>query len=257
MATHFYYEFPLNERIRAFMRLEQLFKQLNYFLAKNTIWDRRATIDTLLNIINLFSRHDLKSEILKELDRHSMVLNQVADNQGVDLDKFNEMLQKIKEISKILFQSSGRTGNTVMANELFKSISQRSTILGGTCCFDLPAYHFWLGQDEAEKIKDLQEWVQPFTHTNMAINLMMKAVRESRLPSQEIAKAGFFQSTLEKNASYQLIRIKLAKEVPCFVEISGSKYCFTARFMNPSSDGGERPKQTTDDIPFEMTCCQF
>jgi cell division protein ZapD len=238
------------------MRLEQLFLQLNHFLSSNAVWDRRAAIETLLDIMAIFSRHDLKSEILKELDRHSSVLNQIASNQSVDTHKLDQILNELTDISKSLYQSSGRIGTSVMANELFKSISQRSTIPGGTCSFDLPSYHFWLGQDEASQLKDIQEWIQPFTTIHTAIDLMLKFIRQSRLPSQEIAHAGFFQLSLDKNLSYQLIRIKIAKEIPCFVEISGGKHRFSARFMLPSSSGG-RASQSTDNIPFEITCCLF
>jgi cell division protein ZapD len=56
------YEFPLNERMRVFIRLEQLFLQLDHFLAGSSIWDKRASVGTLVDILQVFSRHDLKAE---------------------------------------------------------------------------------------------------------------------------------------------------------------------------------------------------
>ncbi len=51
------------------MRLEQLFMQLNHFLQGNTVFEKRAAISILLEILMIFSRNDLKSELLKEMDR--------------------------------------------------------------------------------------------------------------------------------------------------------------------------------------------
>ena len=87
MKNQITYEFPLNERIRVFIRLEQLFQQFSHFLSGLTVFDKRAAINALLDIMTIFRRNDLKSEILKELDRHSKVLNKFADSQNVDSKK--------------------------------------------------------------------------------------------------------------------------------------------------------------------------
>ena len=83
-STLISYEFPLNERMRIFIRLEQLFLQLDHFLSGTSVWDRRATVSTLVDILQVFTRHDLKAETLKELERHSNRLNQISiDNWSV------------------------------------------------------------------------------------------------------------------------------------------------------------------------------
>mgnify|MGYP002528928972 CR=1 FL=1 len=256
MNTHCYYEFPLSERIRVFMRLEQLFLQLSHFLLHNTVWDKRAAINTLLDILTIFSRNDLKSEILKELKRHSSILNQIASSQGVDASKLDQILSELNEISNSLYESTGKIGVSIMGSDLFKSISQRSAIPGGTCSFDLPAFHYWLEQDKVRQLKDMDQWTQPFATIHTAIDLILKFIRRSSTPKQEIAQAGFFQLALDKNLSYQLIRIKIDKSMPCFAEISGGKHRFTVRFMT-IPENGSRPIQTTSDIPFEITCCLF
>ncbi|MCK5478264.1 MAG: cell division protein ZapD, partial [Methylococcales bacterium] len=142
MNTHTVYEFPLNERIRVFIRLEQLFLQLHHFMKGTAVFDKRAAITVLLDILMIFSRNDLKSELLKELDRHSKTLNQIANSQGVDTKKLHQILDDLNIISKRLYDANGKIGINVMESDLFKSISQRSSIPGGTCSFDLPAFHY-------------------------------------------------------------------------------------------------------------------
>lgn len=247
------YEFPLNERIRVFMRLEQLFQQIDHFMGGNSIWDSRAVIATLLEILTIFGRNDLKSEILKEVDRHSAVLTKMANNQQIDHAKLEKILGELERIGNQLYSTPGKIGQTLMESELFKSISQRSSIPGGTCAFDLPAYHYWLQQEESRRKRELEIWLHPFDNIRTAIKLLLNFIRQSASPSQERASSGFFQKTLDHSLPFQLLRVGLNRSQPYFAEISGGKHRFTIRFM--SINGSERPAQSEDDIDFKLTCC--
>ncbi len=255
MNDDIFFEFPLSERIRVFMRLEQLFLQIDHFMEGNSIWDSRAVISTLLDILTIFSRNDLKSEILKELDRHSSVLTRISQNQGVDLNKLKSILDELETISKRLYATSGKIGLSLMESELFKSISQRSSIPGGTCAFDLPEYHYWLEQKDSRRYKDLEQWIQPFTTIRQAIDLILRFIRQSSMPSQEIAESGFYQQSLDRGLPYHLLRVSIHQTLPYFAEISGGKHRFTIRFM--AAIDSERPSQTNDNINFELTRCLF
>ncbi|MGR9052591.1 MAG: cell division protein ZapD [Gammaproteobacteria bacterium] len=250
------YEFPLNERIRIFIRLELLFKQLEHFIAGDNFADKRAAIGSLLDILTIFSRNDLKSEILKELDRHHKVLSQLAGNDGIDTDKLESLLAEINRISTNLYASSGKIGVKVLSNDLFQSISQRSSIPGGTCSFDLPAFHFWLEQEEHVQHRALELWAKPFIDVRKGIDLILGFIRQSSTPTARTAQAGFFQLALDRSQPLQLLRVSVDREIFCFAEISGGKHRFTIRFMIPSADAS-KPTQTTEDVPFELTCCQF
>ncbi len=250
------YEFPLNERIRVFMRLELLFQQLNHFMQGESVFDKRAAISVLLDILMIFSRNDLKSELLKELERHIKILNQIANNQSVDADKVHEILNTLNQVSKKLYEANGKIGINVMESDLFQSISQRSSIPGGTCAFDLPAFHFWLEQENDAIHADLTQWTKPFFDIRQAITLILNFIRQSNIPSQEEANAGFFQLALDKTQPYQLLRITVDKTLPYFAETSGGKHRFTIRFMLPSSDKN-RPQQVNEEVPFQLTLCIF
>lgn len=256
MNTQTLYEFPLNERIRVFMRLEQLFLQLDHFLAGHSVVDMRAAISVLLDILTIFSRSDLKSEIIKELERNTKVLKLLSKNLDVDSDKLAPILNDFNQASKNLYETSGKIGIKLMESDLFQSISQRSSIPGGSCSFDLPAYHYWLEQDPHIQKIDLDRWTQPFTEVRNAIGLILGLLRQSGENSQELAEAGFFQLGLDKDHPVQLLRVSVAKSLQCFAEISGGKHRFSIRFMQASSDES-RPSQVSSDIPFSLTRCMF
>jgi cell division protein ZapD len=249
------YEFPLNERIRVFMRLEQLFQQSDHFMRGNSVWDSRAVVATLLEILTIFSRNDLKSEILKELDRHAGILNKMANSHQIDPVKLENFLSTLDQISNQLYSTPGKIGQLLMESELFKSISQRSSIPGGTCAFDLPAYHYWLQQEESKRRQNLDQWLQPFELIRTSIDLLLNSIRQSSTPTQEQAQAGFFQKTLDHSLPFQLLRVGLDRAQPYFAEISGGKHRFTIRFMIATAS--ERPSQSAEDVEFQLTCCML
>lgn len=254
MNTLTTYEFPLNERMRVFMRLEHLFIQLNDFLAGNRISDKRAALTILIDALSIFSRNNLKSELLIETER----LSRVLPNALFDKEKMAELLTKLDNTKKNLYASNGKIGAKLMASNLFQSVSQRSTIPGGSCSFDLPAFHYWLSQAEVLQQKELSEWTKPFLEIHDAIALVLNIIRQNGSSSQETAKSGFFQSSLpvDSNDSVQLLRVEVPQTTPCYAEISGGKHRFTVRFMLPAIDS-DRSVQTGKDIDFTLTCCQL
>ena len=254
MNTQTTYDFPLNERIRVFMRLEQLFHQLTHFMAGSSVCDKRAAIDSLLDILTIFSRSDLKSELIKEMDRHAKVLGQLTHSQDVDKTKLQSILAELSQASRNLYNTNGKVGSSVMESGLFQSISQRSAIPGGSCSFDLPAFHYWLEHDKLEQQQDLLQWTQPFKDIRIAIDLILGHIRQSCSPRQEIAQAGFFQLALDLAHPVQLLRVGVPASARCFAEISGGKHRFSIRFMKPSNDEN-RPTQTQDDIAFTLSRC--
>ena len=250
------YEFPLNERIRVFIRLEQLFKQFFLLSVGTSVAEKRAAITVILDLMTLFKRNDLKSELLKELDRQASNLNKIANNKGVNRDRLQEILAQLAKISEKLYAITGKIGGNILDSHLFQSITQRSSIPGGTYSFDLPEYHYWLEQEESIRMKDMQHWSSSFTVIYSAIEFILDFIRNSRSGSHEIATEGFFQLPLDQNQAVQLIKVDIDKSLPYFAEISGGKHRCTIRFMEPSIDD-TRPIQTVNNIPFMLTCSLF
>jgi len=91
------YEFPLNERIRLFIRLEQLFHQLDHFMQGASVWDCRAAVAHLIELVSISTRSDLRSEAMQEIDRQTSALNRMTRLQsGVDHRMLNQPLKGLK-----------------------------------------------------------------------------------------------------------------------------------------------------------------
>lgn len=248
------YEQPLNERIRSFLRLEFLFSQAAQHLHDDSQWGSRSTLTSLLDILSIFGRTDLKTEVLKELERHAGTLGRLESNPGVDRERLKKTLSELDALGKKLHQSSGPIAADLKSNEFLGSIQQRMAIPGGTCDFDMPGFHFWLQQPAQQRTRDLAAWLNRFEAIASAIQMILRLVRESAVLKPVVAEGGFFQKTLDSSHPCQLVRVAVEREVPYYAEVSGGRHRFTVRFMHTSKQGGH-VRQATESIAFELGCC--
>ena len=63
------YEYPFNERIRTYLRLERLAERLGQLLLRPSALDHHFALHTLFELLEIGARSDLKSEILKDRER--------------------------------------------------------------------------------------------------------------------------------------------------------------------------------------------
>lgn len=248
------YEQPLNERIRAFLRLEFLFEQVRHHVAGTTPWDSRAGLASLLDIMSIFGRSDLKSEVMKELERHTSNLTRLEQNPDVDRAQLSHLLDEMDTLIDLLHAHNGPVGAQLKTNEFLAAIQQRSSIPGGLCDFDLPAFHFWLERPAEERLKDLSSWLNTFDVIGRGIQLILKLTRGSTLFREFTAEGGFFQRSLDPNIPCQMVRVALPAGAPYYAEISGGRHRFSVRFMRQPSTS-ERAVQAAIDVRFELACC--
>lgn len=247
------YEQPLNERIRTFLRLEHLFKQAAYTLRGFSVWDSRATVTALIDILEILSRGELKTETLKELDRLYAALSKLQNLPGVDGTQLSSVLTQLDATQGELHKMQGQIGQGLRDNELLASLRQRSTITAGNCSFDLPGYHYWLQQDPETRISRLESWYDELSAIHQPISLILGIIRESSDARDVTAEKGFYQQSLDSQTPVQMLRVSLESDAECYPEISGGKHRFSVRFVRPGANG--RPVQVDEDIPFRLTCC--
>jgi len=254
VARQVLYEHPLNERVRTFLRLESLFTQAAHHIKRASEWDSRATLTSILEILSIFGNTNLKSEVLKELERHAFGLKRLEHNPQIDNRQLSELLDVIGNHIDSLLGISGQIGGELKSSEFLISIRQRSAIPGGTCDFDLPAFHYWLQQPTKERTDDLYRWLNSFDAIEQAIHFILKLTRESTTLKPTVADDGVYQKTLDPNLPYQLVRIALPAGSPYFAELSGGRHRFTARFLNFSTIEN-RARQSQEDVEFGLACC--
>ena len=248
------YELPINERIRNFLRLEFLFQIIDDSIEKATEWDSRGCVNSLIDISELISRTDIKTELAKELDKHIKLFQSFQKNPDVDDKVLDEMLTNLQDSHRQLVNPSYHPGHALRHDELISSIRQRISIAGGTCNFDLPAYHHWLRKNTRERKFQLNRWAEDLKYMREAIKLVLVILRTGAETTKESAPDGFFQYSIDQSRSVQLIRILLPVNDPFFPEISGGKHRFSVRFLEQNNTQ-ERPSQIKRTVDFKLQCC--
>ncbi|BBP03250.1 cell division protein ZapD [Sulfuriferula plumbiphila] len=247
------YEYPLSERVRTLLRLEDMFDKVRYFAAQEDSQQHHAALLALFEILEVASRADLKSDLLQELERQRQGLELLRSNPAISEQRLNQVLAEIARCMANIHGIPGKLGQHLRDNEWLMAIKQRTNIPGGACEFDLPAYHYWLHLPVVRRQDEIGEWLTPMLPIYDGLSVVLKLLRESGKPTHHIAFAGAYQQMLA-GKSAQMLRINLRRELPCAPEISANKYALNIRFM---SLGKGRPRLCESDIEFELTFCNL
>lgn len=248
------YDHPLNERIRTLLRLEDLYAKAHYFSAQSQQMDHHAALLVVFEILEVSCRADLKSDLLQELERQKQTLEALRNNPAISEEALNEVLHDIDNVAGRLHGLPGKIGQHLRENEWLMSIKQRTSIPGGVCEFDLPSYHFWLNQDENLRRKDLTEWLTPMLPIRDGLRIILRMLRDSGKSSHNTAQQGAFQQMLSGRVA-QMLRISVARSLPCFPEISANKYAINVRFT--ALGGPQKPRGCDIDVEFDLTLCNL
>lgn len=248
------YEQPLNERIRTFLRLENLFNQFSFHVQQGSAWDNPIAIDAITDILSFTTRSDIKLEVLKELERQHSRLERLTKRPQIDQGQLTSLLDKQTVLIGRLQSNTGQLGQVTQSAELLNAVRQKNSVPGPICDFDLPAFRYWLTRPESTRREQLQQWFSPFEVLEEAITMILSVLRNSTDDSDETASKGFFQKVIDTNLAVQLLHISVPTTHNCYPEISAGKHRFSVRFMiNPNPV--TRPEQFTEDVTFRLRIC--
>ena len=246
------FEFPLNERIRTWLRLEELFGKAMFFIEGQDARMHHGGMLAIFEIVDVTARSELKNELIQELDRQKIGLEALRHNPAVNVKRLNEVLVAIDKALSGLLAMVGKLGQHVRDNEWLSSIKGRAGIPGGTCSFDLPVYHFWLSQPAEDRKDDLSTWLSPMLPIKHAVDVVLSILREGGHVSRHTAVHGLFQLMLAGRSAHLL---RIALDAACAPEVSANKYAVNVRFLVP--DTVQKPKLCDRDVEFELTFCNL
>jgi cell division protein ZapD len=247
------YEYPFNESIRTMLRLEQLFDRLGQLMPRDAPLDHHFALATIFEVIDVASRADLKSDLLKDLDRHRTQLQTYRGNPAISEAALDAVLTKVDHAFSGLNALPGKAGSTLTTNEFLMGIRSRINIPGGTCEFDLPAYYAWQQHEPARRRSDLMQWIATLKPLAEALNVLLGLLRDAGVPQRVVARAGQYQQSLPQGKTYHLLRVRLDEALGLVPEISGHRLMVSIRLMRADSDG--RTKPVAEDQAFELTLC--
>jgi cell division protein ZapD len=251
--VHTFYEYPLNERVRTFLRLETLGARFEHFAHAQNTDDHHAALVCLFEILDVLGRSsEIKVELLQELERKRQVLLGLREAPDVAGEVLLGTLYEIEQASTALMAMTGRAGQCLRENEWLMSIKTKSAIAGGACPFDVPAYHYWLTRDHSVRQGDILGWFRPLNPLFVALTLVLRLLRASGDSKTCEARSGTFSMGMNHRLP-QIIRLGVPPDMPAVPEISANRYVLNIRFLTP--DRSARPVPVRRDFSFELVFC--
>jgi cell division protein ZapD len=247
------YEYPFNESIRTMLRLEHLFDRLGQLIERDTPVDHHYALATIFEVMDVASRADLKSDLLKDLDRHKAQLATYRSNPAVSQAALDEVIARIDHCHANLNALPGKAGQSLAGNEWLMSVRSRISIPGGTCEFDLPAYYAWQQFDASRRRADLAQWTASLMPLAEALQVLLGLLRDAGVPHKVSASAGQYQQSLPAGRSFLLLRVRIDPADRIVPEISGHRLMVLIRLMRQDAEG--RLKPSASEASFELTLC--
>lgn len=242
------FEHPLNEKMRIWLRLEFLIKQLLHnknFEANNALFFFHL-LDELLEIIE---RNDIRSDLLKNIEEQKQKLSIWLDVPGVDKPLLDDLLIKLNTfIHELNFNP--KLGQDLKDDRFISTIRKRITIPGGCCSFDLPFFHLWLQQPQTIREEQIDQWLQSLSTLFQTISLCMQLIRQSSHFEQLSCTNHFYQNSQD---DISLLRIKVPLDKKLYPQVSGNNNRYAIRFLPLEPIMNNNDQEVL--VEFELACC--
>ena len=247
--TDILYEHPLNERFRNYLKIEQLFTQINRCDSSSIIEQYHGFFSALFTLLDILDRNDIRGDLIKDLEK--LEQNLVLWSRSPDIDG-NALTDTLKEVIGLLCQLKGHSPTwwQLKEDKLLCSVKQRFAIAGGSSSFDLPQLQFWLHQENTIISDDIASWTAQFSHVENALNVILKFIRLRGSFENIESDSGFYQ---DSGDGLVLLRIKTPKHANYYPSISGNLFRYSIRFMHPCSETGRRYANST--THFKLAKC--
>jgi cell division protein ZapD len=246
------FEYPLQENIRTFMRLEYLFKQFRRNQLSSNLDNHSYCLKILFEILDILERGDSRSELIKELSRLLEYFKALQANPEVDNSKLENFLKQIKQLHQWIHAYVGKFGESIRKSAFITAVKQRTNIPGGSCQFDCPELHLFLNRNHSQRQQQLNAMVEDIKGVETSVEVILRLIRDTGQWTQQTAPMGSFMiETTER--SYKLLRIKTKVEIELFPEFSCGRHRSSVHFMAFNQYHKKMPVNSK--IEFELACC--
>ena len=248
------YEFPITNRIRSFLRFEYLIDRVERLMSNRG--QPVEAIRTLHHLLELARQNDVKSELLRHIRWQEQELQKFSESSPVDQEKLMSIVREKQEVIKDL-DDLNLPLSDYMNNHFLSSIKLRLGVPGGTCNFDLPQLQAWLHFEDEAKIKEFENWLEPFRQLREALKSTLSLTRMSAEFSSETAEKGCYISDLPPHKQpWCMIRIASNTSPKIYPEVSTGPRNLMIYFFE-IKQLATRPAQVQRDITFELARCAF
>ncbi|WP_027009374.1 cell division protein ZapD [Conchiformibius kuhniae] len=241
-----YFDYPLSERVRNFIRLGQLAQRFHETLESDDKWLHHIAVCTLFELSECASRADLKRDLLHDLERQRIQQNASAEPDQAHLDKLNRAIAELQAANR-------QSAQSLRENEWLTAFKHKLNIPGSTTAVELPSYHYWLHQDAEAHRRYLEKWSSATLPVQQAVELVLAHLYRHTHTLECEAKNGVYQHGGLVQSTH-LLRIGVAREHEVVPEVSANKYFTNIGFLQANQES-TRSKRSEKDFSFELILC--
>ncbi|MBB1388595.1 cell division protein ZapD [Shewanella sp. SG44-6] len=242
--TDLIYEQPLNEKIRSYLRIENLALQLQLHAEQD---HQYQCFNPLFSLAELTERCDYRTDILKDIEKQIQLISQWRTHSSVDNDQVDKLTDRLIALKSPL-QTQERIGCSLKRDKFLTSLRQRFNMTGAYCNFDFPQLHFWLGKDWQYRQRDINNWLAEYQPLLASIMLLLELIRATEDFRLSQAPVGFYQGNSSQPLS--LIRVKINSDQNCYPTVSGNRNRYAIHFVD-----FDLHRHTCETIDFSLATC--
>lgn len=226
-----FYEHPLNNKIRTWLRFSHLYARLMGVMTHSiTDWDYFA-FKALFELLEMTEMNDIRGDLLMELDRFHQFLQTLANNPDINKEEWQRLVEKTHRASMDLRASQARPAHVLCSNPWVANVRMRMNAAGGCNDFDVPSFHWWRHQEVSRQKNDMQQFSQLFAPYAQAVANLLDNIRNTAEEEQYTMINGAVTLSLTNTRPVVLIRLALPAESSYFPEISASRHIVNIRLL--------------------------
>ncbi|MEL0257884.1 MAG: cell division protein ZapD [Gammaproteobacteria bacterium] len=240
------YEQPVDERIRKFLRFENIYMKINNHKDIDSKYDAYSV---LLNISELFinlTRSEIKRDLISEIETHKVRYQEYIKFDGADKIKLNSIMEKQNAILKTLHDLEANYLNVLKRDELLQTIIKHIN----TSCADL---EYWLSRDHDFRKNQINLWLELIKPIENSIFFCLDLLRKSTEILEITAKDGMYLFKMDTEKKIRLLRVTMKTDNYFFPKISVGPQRATIAFM--TIDDNNKIIRLNQDINFVLDIC--
>ena len=220
------YEFPLNERTRKLLRLEQLFNKTQTALLSSNKYNEYNIFERIFELMQTASRTDLKVELIQEVERKVIYIKKLKRTKLND-----RLLIRLRKIKTGLEKATIQPGFYFGNDKLLQEIKTRRDSPFGITSIDFPEFHYWLQNQTTQFKKEyLIKKLSSFNPIKDAISSLLEILRAKEETSSVSAEEGVYQKKLDPSLKIDLVSITVKSSLKSYPNISSNKYAISIHF---------------------------
>lgn len=253
------FEQPLNEDVRLYLRLEHLFRNYREALTTPSDQAHRAALHTLIDILQVANRPDLKNKLTKNLQMAIRWLQQFKNHGDTDHGMLGTLEKQLQQLAVQLAKTPADFMDPLRRHPLITIIQKQSLMPGGPCDFNAPLYQLWMTRPEHARQQQFEAWLNAIDLLDVIVHKLLSLLRESAVFTDCCTSAGQFQQNLDPKYNIQLVRVAIQPDQSHLPNIGASPHRVVVSFSPLPADiqNGASAHNNGEDQSFQLATCSL